>query len=533
MHPAIQPNPENTHHGGQATSPIVAMIVEDDLSDRTQVRRLLKRATLQACELSEFSTATDAWAALSRICPQCILLDLNLPDENGMDFMARVLELEPGTAPSVVVLTGDESKGLGVQAMRAGASDFIEKQDLNVSTLGRAIQRALSDRDARQTKAQLERAEKFAVLGRQAAGVAHEINNPATFVTVNLKLMAEMIEQRDSGTLVLEVAEASEFREMLADSREGVHRITSVVRELQAQARSRVKDEVELVCLDDLVRGALRLLKPQLERAAPITLELGAGGRFLGDRVKLAQVVTNLVINAAQATGPKGMVLVTTSEDESSATLDVEDDGPGIPPSALPRIFEPFFSTKSARGGMGLGLALCARYVEQHDGTISVDESKLGGARFRIEIPKQYELENPASDVPSGVIKVVAGRRPRLLVIDADSGILKAFARVLSGQFDLMFGTDPRQALEHLAVQDVDAVIADLDFPDLDGPAFCHQIRAHSDPMIIFCSSATPDEAVASWMSAEGIVVFGKPIEFDRLKAVLPKSATSSSPPED
>ncbi len=507
-----------------ADGAINVMIVDDDAVDRMSYRRILARAETEY-EVSEFATIADALAAVPRIQPHCVLLDLRLPDGDGMEFISRARSLPLGEHPCIVVLTADDTRGLGVEALKAGASDFIVKQDVDSATLERAVYRAYNELKSRRLQLQLESSEKLAAIGRLAAGVAHEVNNPATFVQANLDLLAAHIGERDArGPIALADEDAREVREMLADCRDGIQQIATIVGELRAQTLARLEG-VELVRLDDLVSAAHRLVKTQLSQLARVDVHLAAPLSFPGDRSKLTQVVTNLLLNAAQATGYGGVVEVRTSLEDGVATLEVDDDGPGVPLASRARIFEPFYTSKRNKKGMGLGLALCASYVKQHAGEISVGDSALGGASLRVLLPLDNGLRLESEPPPVLTTRVVHGRRPKVLVIDDEPGVLRAYDRVLSGEFELALESDPRQALRRLQTERFDAVISETLLGDFDASTLLRSVRQRlpTSPFV-FCTGGTVDQRMEAVLGTEGVALLTKPIDFARLRSVLPRS---------
>ncbi len=233
--------------------------------------------------------------------------------------------------------------------------------------------------EERAVRTQLVSTERLASIGRLAAGVAHEINNPAAFVTVNLGVMHDRFL---AGT-----ARAQEVLPMIEDSLAGMDRIREIVRDLKGLARDR---SIDVVDLGTIVQSALRMAahetrgRGKIERIA----EDGAVARVRGARI--AQVVLNLVLNAAQALPPgraENRIVVHTWREDDRALVEVSDNGPGIDPSIAPQIFEPFFTTREVAGGTGLGLWLARSIVEEEGGTLTFREEPGGGACFVVDLP--------------------------------------------------------------------------------------------------------------------------------------------------
>ncbi|HEU4427809.1 MAG TPA: HAMP domain-containing sensor histidine kinase [Myxococcota bacterium] len=247
------------------------------------------------------------------------------------------------------------------------------------------LQRAAESRahELRETDLRLAHGARLAALGTLAAGLAHEINNPAAFIRSNLNYLDELAGQdRDD----------PELEEVLAETEEGVVRLRGIVDELLRMSRG--DGGFGEVLLSDVVDGALPTLRFEARGDVAIEAKLAPVPPVRGDRNLLGQVVANLVINAIQsvrAAGAGGGVHIATFADDRRAVLEVSDTGPGVPPEVAQRIFEPFFTTKPAGQGTGLGLAVTRQLVERHGGRIALLPSERG-ARFQVELP----LANPA-----------------------------------------------------------------------------------------------------------------------------------------
>jgi len=235
------------------------------------------------------------------------------------------------------------------------------------------------------TRVQLLRAERLASLGRLAASVAHEINNPVSGVLNLSRLMQRLIE--DKG---LDPARVPEVRGYLALVIEETTRVGRIVSDLLAFARQNTP-RIEPTDLADLSRRTLSLLSLKL-RHRDIETELSSDPdlpRVSCDRGQVEQVLINLVMNAAEA-GPDGAIIhlrLLHGPDDAFVTMEVEDQGTGIAAEHLGRIFDPFFTTKEDGKGVGLGLAVAYGIVEAHGGTIDVQTAEGRGTTFRVHLP--------------------------------------------------------------------------------------------------------------------------------------------------
>ncbi|HEX5748015.1 MAG TPA: ATP-binding protein [Archangium sp.] len=259
------------------------------------------------------------------------------------------------------------------------------------------------------TKAERHRAqsEKLATVGRLAASVMHEINNPLAFVGSNLEyLRTEVLAQP------LPEALRQEFQEVFDETRTGMERIRQIVSDLKGFSRMDVEEPSECV-LADVVSDAARLAGVRLKHVAKLTVRIPAElSEVFATRRRLAQVILNLLVNAGDALEEAkvqgGEVRVTGREEGGQVTLLVEDNGPGFPPEVLPRLFESFFTTKGPEKGTGLGLSLSREMVERFGGRLTAENRTEGGARLRLELPVHKPAapsaaapESPGTENPS------------------------------------------------------------------------------------------------------------------------------------
>lgn len=233
--------------------------------------------------------------------------------------------------------------------------------------------------ELRATQRSLVRSEKLASVGRLAAGIAHEIGNPLSAIQGLLELV-------EGGDL-----DAQTEREFLARVRKETERIHRIIRDLLDFARSEpTAHEVGATCdLAEVVEDAVRLVGPQAD-LRQITLERRFDPdvpRAVGSPARLAQVVLNLLLNAADAIDGEGAIRLEVGGEDGWVTLVVHDSGPGIPEEILDHLFEPFVTTKPAGEGTGLGLAVCHTLVEQLGGTLRAENPPEGGARFTVRLP--------------------------------------------------------------------------------------------------------------------------------------------------
>ncbi len=258
---------------------------------------------------------------------------------------------------------------------------------------------------------QLMQTDKLASLGQLVSGIAHEINNPNTFIRGNVLIIQEAMKDilpildeysRNEKTLQIARLNYDVFKSniliLLDDMAQGTNRIKTIVEGLRKFAKRDdgvLNDEVDI---NDIIQNCLRLVANQIGRKAKVNLALnGDIPKVKGNAQRLEQVIVNILINASQAIEKKmGAIEISTAflEKENEALLKISDDGKGIDGKTLKQIFDPFFTTKRNQGGTGLGLSIAYGIIKEHKGRIEVESKLDSGTTFSIYIPVSQK-ENP------------------------------------------------------------------------------------------------------------------------------------------
>ena len=256
-------------------------------------------------------------------------------------------------------------------SLRRMASALADEKAL---TLRRMEELRASNERLSRTQAELVAAERLAAVGLLAAGVAHEVGNPLSGVLGYVSILRGRIKEPQS----------SEFIDRIESELERINRIVKGLVELGRPPRV----ELQPVVVSELVRNCVQILSagPDLSRAR-IELDLPENVMVRADPGPFSQIVINLLINAGQAMGGAGVILVRASSSQARVQVVVEDSGPGLPLQVLERIFEPFFTTKNAGQGSGLGLAVSLSLARSMEGNLWAENCSEGGARFVLELP--------------------------------------------------------------------------------------------------------------------------------------------------
>ena len=375
------------------------------------------------------------------------------------------------------------------------------------------VQDVTAQAELETTHERLERDERLIGLGRLAAGVAHEINNPLAYVETNLRAL-----ERDAREVF---ASAPEWKEVLRDCLDGVERIQTIISDLDALGRPAL--DANIHSLNDIATDAARLARAQLHSTTELYLHLGEPAYVHGDKRRLAQVVLNLIRNADQALAPQvGRIDLFTQAHEGEGWLEVRDNGPGVAVELRRRIFEPFFTTKAPNKGTGLGLALSAEIMRLHSGKLTFVDRGSFGACFRITLPAT-QLGANAESPPS----VRPPRRARILIIDDEVALLSAYRRLLGQVYTLETAESGLHALAILQSRgDFDLIVCDLMMPEMDGPALFEVVEQrwpHLSDRMVFSSGAAMSERARSFADRVDAQCVSKPVRPAELERILAK----------
>jgi signal transduction histidine kinase len=257
--------------------------------------------------------------------------------------------------------------------------------DLAAIALGNKLQLERLEKsyaDLRASQDLLARTEKLRALGQMAAGVSHDLKNILNPLSLHLQVMDRSLAKND-------VADA---RSSIAEMKQVVTRGVQILERLRSYSRQTKETKTELVEIDRLAREAKEIAKPRMAstgkgRVLAINEELGSPPPVMAISGEIVSALVNLIVNAIDAVGEKGgTITLRSGEAEGGSFIEVEDDGPGMPPDVEKRVFEPFFTTKGAEG-TGLGLATVYATMQRHGGQLTLDTKVGRGTRFRLWFP--------------------------------------------------------------------------------------------------------------------------------------------------
>jgi signal transduction histidine kinase len=468
------------------------LLVDDDADAARTVSNVLRQ------ERYEVVTARDADEALAILGKRpfdVVLLELTLAESDGLALLAEVRQRAPTAC--CIVLTGYASLESAVAALRRGAHDYLIKpcviEDLK-RTINQAIeQRRLSllaaqrEQQLRELNEQLEErilartselmranqrlAEANAAKDRFLATLSHELRTPLTPLRAGIDLLRARLPEGQWQSILdaMERNLAQETR--LIDDLFDIARITAGKLSLEKRA----------VNLAECLRNAVEMIEPRAAaKEQKLSLELrDAFPPLLADPVRLQQVVANLLDNAVKFTPSKGRIRLTAWLAEGQVFLEVVDSGPGIHPTHLSRIFEPFWqadlSSRRQFGGTGLGLAIAREIALLHDGELWADNVPDGsGARFTFRFPLV-----PA-ETPSPTPQSAQALAPlRILLVDDSHDTVQVLSWLLASKgLRVREAASVAEALAVARAEPPDVIITDIGMPEQDGYDLLRLIHA-------------------------------------------------------
>ena len=339
--------------------------------------------------------------------------------------------------------------------------------------------------ERKRLEAQLQHAKRLESIGTLAAGMAHEINNPLTYVTGNIEVARDWLEDAiaqlrgelghpsDARAYERVLDRLVELKEVLRDATEGADRVRRLVLDVRKMARAEEAPRERLE-LRSVVETAVKMTSHLVRHAAAVRTRFDATPAVHAADGSLVQVITNLLLNAADAIGEgradSNEIFIRTYTDAAGwACVEVRDSGPGIRPEVLSRIFDPFFTTKRVGAGMGLGLSTSHNIVAAAGGRLTAESPPGGGAVLRVFLPPSDGAAGAPSTPASPPVPAMQ-TRGKILVIDDDNAVAVALERILRAQHDVTIRSDGREALDLIAAgSSFDLVFCDLMMPNLSG----------------------------------------------------------------
>ena len=528
---------------GNNSAPTSILLVDDE----EMVRNLLSRALRADKHLVvAVGSKREAFEQLSQTRFQLLIVDKNLPDGSGLSIVEGARNM--GLDAEAIVITGYSDTDSAIQAVALGVFRYVRKPfdldalrvDINRALETSRLRRTLATRTeqleksneelqkalsmAREAESRRMQAETLATIGYLAAGVAHEINNPLSMLSMSIPYAVGELDMMvrtqmvllapDQAAIVLET-----LGKTLKRTQEAVEFLIGLSSDLHSLGKP-LSPEPRSVKVIDVVGSALRLVRHQLKHKARIVVDVPEELCVRGQQKRLVQVFINLLTNAGRAihenAPERNEIAIRARRDSTCAVVDISDTGVGIAQEDLERIFERFFTANAASTeGSGIGLAIVREILDEHNGSIEVKSTPGSGATFTIRLPLAAESTSvsPLSAVPRPSTHEMQRARRRILFVDEAAENLAAYERSFGQMHTVVLAQGKEEAARILSdiAEELDVVVCEL---PKDGEALssCTRLLAGQGDLpsrVIFIGDA---DAVTEAARARGNKVLIKPV---------------------
>jgi signal transduction histidine kinase len=369
------------------------LVIDDEMGPRESLRMLLK----PSYQVHTADSVERGLQLLSEKKPDAIVMDIRMPGTTGIEGLRRIRQIDPHL--SVIMLTGFGALETAKEALRLGANDYISKpfdaremrevinRNVERTRLHRTSESAASEIKELNNRLlqELAQKERLASLGQASAEFVHDIGNPLTIVWGYVQLLAKKLEESESADNPNAVSSNKEL--------EIIEQNVRLCRDLLTMWQSYGSVEAaphKPISISNIVRevvagvGAMAKETP-LELKCEVTDDPCS---LTGDAVQITRAIQNVIINAIQASGEsKGTVEVSCIRKDFYVDVCVADNGHGISPEQIAKIFDPYFTTKQGKSGTGLGLYITKKVIDDHNGSIKVDSTPQVGTTITIRLP--------------------------------------------------------------------------------------------------------------------------------------------------
>ena len=508
-----------------ANHPIRVLLVDDDEDEYLMARNLLSEVDTESYDVSWAADYDTGLETAERNEHDVLLIDYQLGEHNGLELLRDALRI--GCRAPMILLTGHGDRRVDVEAMRAGADDYLVKDSIDSLQLERAIRYALERSRAEHERSlleqQLHHSQKMDAIGQLAGGIAHDFNNLLTAIIGYTQLGRNMVAPGTS--LQTHFQEIQKAAQLAAD----------LTRQLLAFSRRQMVEQKEL-SLNDLIIDTHKMLRRLIGENVELATVAEPGlGRVIADAGLVEQVLVNIAINARDAMPGGGKLTIETRnvylDHEYAAKhtnvapgdyvmLAISDTGTGMTDEVRARIFDPFFTTKGPGEGTGLGLSTCYGIVKQNGGHISV-HSELGrGTTFKMYLPRVVGGDSVKADdanvglLPKGIENV--------LLVEDEETLRRMVAKVLRQQgytvVEAENGSDALRLVDEAPDQGIDLLLTDMVMPLMGGRELASRLMADRTVTKVIYTSGYTDAGIGQDGTLEpGGDFMPKPFTLDSL----------------
>ncbi len=554
--------------------PIHVLLIEDNEEHAAFFSQLLASSDAVAhFRLQSATTLEEGLIRLRENNVQLVLLDLTLPDSDGLETFIHVLEAVPDVA--IVVLSGINDVALAIETVQLGAQDYLVKGHVDNHLLVRSMQYALERKRAqlqlkrahdelearvqertamlqqanarlqreigerkraeeetlesnrqlgaalgqlRDTQQQIIQRERMHALGRMANGIAHDFNNAlAPILGFSELLLMKPELRRDDGKL-------KNYLEMIHNASQESAKVVSRLREFY-----RFREEGEVltpIVVNDLVQQVVSFTQPRWKDQAlaagqtiEIRTELGNVPSIAGNEGELREALVNLIFNAVDAIPRRGTITIRTEVQGRWLVIAVIDDGAGMSAEVKARCLEPFFTTKADQG-TGLGLGSVYGIVRRHEGEIDIQSEPGRGTSVTLSLPLE---RGPAKPPRASRLPEQPSQPLRILVVE-DEPIVREVLSVylIEDHHQITTAVNGRDGLEKFQAGQFDLVLTDRAMPEMNGDQLAAEIKKLKPNQPLILLTGFGDLMIGAGEQPEGVdFVVSKPFTLNTLRGAI------------
>ena len=482
-------------------SPLKLLILEDNPDDAELVEASLRRSGL-AREVRRADGRKAFESELARALPDLVLADYTMGGFDALDAL-KILRVAAPDVPLIVV-TGSQSDEVAAGCIKAGAADYVLKG--NLGRLPASVRQVLKARavemERRRVTQELEerelellQAQKMVAVGLLAGGIAHDFNNLLTVLLGYLSFLSEDVPPGDPKQADIDAMRAT------------IGKATDLTRQILAYGRESRAEAVP-VDLSRLVADFETIARRLVGKDIQVSVQTdAAAGRILASPREVEQVLLNLVVNARDAMPAGGRLTIATGRSVTgsgdSACITVTDTGTGIDPDTMANLFKPFYTTKNARRGSGLGLSMVSAILRKLGGRVEVDSRPGRGTTFRLHLPIAGRASSGlTADGQASPVRTI-------LLIDDDLEIRRLARRDLEKQgwivIDAGDGTEAL-AKAQLHPDPIDLLVTDLIMPGMNGWEVAVSLRQMRGGVAVLFMTGYPEKVTEGMTLGEAPV---------------------------
>lgn len=517
------------------------LLIEDDDLDAKAIERMLRRIGVLSFEVVRCDCLSLSLERLRAESFDVLLVDLGLPDSVGVDIVSRLIEVSDHSA--IIVQTGYNSESAAMEAMAAGAQDYLIKGQFDKDSLLRAIRyahgRQQTENRLREVNAELEetlrkllktqgelvRSERMSAIGQMSCGIAHDINNALTPIVASADYLLSREQALD---------DRGNLKKMLGLIRTSAEDAAGVIKRLRSfYSAPDAPQEEKLINVEELLDDVRALTKPKWRNEAraagkeiDFVIHCLPGCFISGNEGEMREALMNLVFNAVHASGSRGLISIRASRNSEEVTISVSDDGAGMSEEMALRCFEPFASSKGA-DGTGLGLSTAHQIVQRTNGKIRVESIEGKGTTFFLQFPvAERKVEDPEVSLPSDAPSNFC----RVLLSDDEEHVRLVTKTLLTQEgFDCETASDGEEAFRMFESGDYDLVITDRSMPGLSGDELARRVRESDSKIPIIMLTGYGEFMLAADELPEGVtMVVPKPFNVEKLMSAIAQATSDA-----